>query len=90
MDGDPARGNAILATFVRNLSKRGKTARKQVLEEMVFDGEMALQGGSSELGRALLEAVARLPLGDDLTDFAVSRARQLLQQPDASDQSSDS
>ena len=49
------------------------------LADMCFSGEMEFTNGSRETGRALLEAVASVPWGDDLLDPATQRARKLLE-----------
>lgn len=80
MDGDIEGAKTTLAAFIRRV-KRYRVGRRMVeLESMCFDGEMALADGGQVIGRALLEAVASVPEGNDLVDPAIHRAKELLDQ----------
>jgi hypothetical protein len=78
MDGQPEKGKEILAKFLRKLKRRPVLVRMEELEGMCFDGEMQLEYGEQETGRAMLEMVAALETGNDLLDPAINRARELL------------
>jgi len=80
IDGDIEGAKTTLAAFIRRV-KRYRVGRRMVeLESMCFDGEMALADGDQVIGRALLEAVASVPEGNDLVDPAIHRAKELLDQ----------
>lgn len=80
MDGDVEGGRELLKKFIQKVCRYPQERRQEELEGLCFDGEMELDLGNPQIGRAYLEAVASVPVGNALTDFAVEQAKSLLQQ----------
>lgn len=79
MEGDIEAGREILEKWIKKIRRYPVERRQEELESLCFDGEMELESGNPAIGRVFLEAVVSFPKGNDLTDFAVERAEELLQ-----------
>ena len=77
-DGEHQEATRLLAREIRRIRKLDEVEQGQELADMEFDGEQYLLEGDIPSGRAILEAVASWGPGNDLTDPAVSAARERL------------
>lgn len=79
IDGNLESCENKLKKIITKLKKIGGLKAQEDLEGMQFDGEMMVNSKTDEgFGKALLEAVVSFGYGDDLTDFAVNKAEEIL------------
>lgn len=79
LDGEHDKARKRLEAEIRRIRRKPVLEQMEDLADMCFSGEMEFTNGNRETGRALLEAVASVPSGDDLLDPATQRARKLLE-----------
>lgn len=80
LDGDIEAATELLTSYIKKVRRRPALQRAEEIGDICFDGEIEFTLGNAELGRLMLELVARMKLGDDLIDPAIFRARELLGQ----------
>ncbi len=79
IDGKFEKAREKLTKIISKLKKKGSLKAREELEDMQFDGEMMVTDEvDEEFGKALLKAVVSYGYGDDLTDFVVDRADEIL------------
>jgi len=78
LDGKHDEARERLAGEIKKIRRKPTLQQAEALADMCFDGEMSYLGENREVGRALLKAVASVPLGDDLLDPTIQRALELL------------
>ena len=83
LDGEHDQARKRLETEIRKIRRKPVLEQMADLADMCFDGETEFTNGNREIGRALLEAVASVPWGDDLLDPETQRARKLLEGSDS-------
>lgn len=80
LDGNKSLGVETLQNIISRICRLTPLRQADELNDMAFDGEMELRFGHANIGRRLLEAVASVPEGDDLTDPPIQNAKKLLRQ----------
>jgi len=88
MDGNVEEGRRLLAAFVNRMKRWSTQKRSEELSDMCFDGELELQFGDPKIGRELLAVVAAFSpkaADDDLLNFAITRAKELIGIPPQTD-----
>ena len=78
MDGDVIRGKKILGSFLNKLKQHSVQKYAQELADFCFDGEMEFLYGNELIGRAMLELLAEVDVGNDLMSASIFAARKVL------------